>query len=331
MVHSFKSLDSYCINHIFRYPSILFIIFFAVFGCSSVPEMKQVEGPKFLIVNGDDLCIDEKTDHAIISAFKKGVLTSTTAFINLPDAPETLIQIHNDYPDLPIGLHLNITQGRPVAPLNLIESLTDSTGYFFDIEKILSKLADISHDELKTELRSQIDLFLSTGVPLSHLDYHHHILALYTPFFEMVRELAIEYDLPVRNPVPVSIYKHIQLKEKSGGGGDASMKKLIWYAITHPVKSIKMRKYIGPDAFIQQERLMISEEIKSPDWFIDLFYNNATVENFIDILNQLPPGVSEVMCHPGISRELEVLTSSKLAETLEKLQIELIDYSYFKH
>jgi predicted glycoside hydrolase/deacetylase ChbG (UPF0249 family) len=299
-------------------------------GCTSPSEMKKVEGPVLVIINGDDLCLDEPTSLAIIEAFNKGVLTSTTAFINLPGAPESLIRIHNENPDLPIGLHLNITHGRPVSSSDLVSSLTDKNGNFYSIDDILPKLPGISIEELKIEIKSQIEKFLSTGVPLSHLDYHHHILALYAPFFDLVREAALEYNLPVRNPVPISIYNQIHLKDKSGGGSDVSMKKLIWYAVKHPVKSMKMRKHIGPDAFIEQERLMMAQEIKSPDWFIDLFYNNATVDNFIDIINQLPPGVSEIMCHPGIIEELEVLTNPLLISAIKDSGIKLIDYSYLK-
>lgn len=73
---------------------------------------------------------------------------------------------------------------------------------------------------------------------------------------------------------------------------------------------------------------MLAEGIKSTNWFIDSFYNNASVENFISILEQLPEGLSEIVCHPGLDKELEVLTNEKVKRTIDNLNIELVSWDF---
>mgnify|MGYP005627670365 CR=1 FL=1 len=309
--------------------SLFFIMGFLPAGCGTPPEPKQVAGDKYLIVNGDDLCLDAETDQAIITAFNYGILTSTSAFINLPHSVKTLQQIHRENPELPIGLHLNLTFGAPVSSAEMLPNLVNKNGEFYDIGKILRRLSDIPLEEVRKELFAQTELFVSTGVPLDHIDCHHHLAALFTPYFQIVRELALTYDVPVRNPVPVSIYKTIS-PETKGGGNSASMGKLLLFGITHPFKSIPMMSKVSPEAFMEQERLMYTEGIKSPDWFIDSFYGNATPENFISILQQLPNGVSEIMCHPGMEGEVTVLTHPKVKEAIEIQNLQLISYRYLE-
>ncbi len=289
---------------------------------------KQVtsEG-KFLIINGDDLCRDEKTDQAIVSAFKNGILTSTSAFINLTDSVNQLKKIHIENPGLPVGLHVNLTQGTPVAVNKGINRITDEYGQFYDIDEIIEHLTEMPVEEVRKELFAQAELFLSSGVPMDHINYHYHLAALYTPFFKIIREMALKYNVPVRNPVPASIYKLISLNG-NGGGGSTGMKKLIRFGFYQPFKLLQMIKKVSLSALIEQEKLMFSEGIKSTDWFIDNFYGNASAANFISILEQLPDGVTEIMCHPSVSSELEVLKDITVKKKIEDLGIHLISWNH---
>lgn len=307
----------------------VFVLRLLTRGVCPPPEALQKSGIKYLIINGDDLCRNDATDQAILSAFRKGVVTSSSAFINFPDSAERLKKIHLENPDLPIGLHLNLTDGRPVSDSKEIKELTDVNGLFFGIEAILQYITSIPLSRVKKELQSQIELFLSTGVPIDHLDYHFHLVASYTPFFKLVRELAVEYNVPVRNPVPFSIYNLIKLNS-NGGGSRNGIRKLILFGLTHPFKTIPLIRQVGPVAFTEQKRLMFGEGIKSTDWFIDHFYDNAFPEILVSILKQLPAGISEIACHPGRANELEVLTSQSVKETIEKLNIKLISYNDLK-
>jgi len=78
--------------------------------------------------------------------------------------------------------------------------------------------------------------------------------------------------------------------------------------------------------------------------FIDSFFGMPSAKaisigNLIKILNNLPEGTSELMCHPGVvtkdlkssyshqrKLELKTLTSKKIKQVVEKLGIELINW-----
>ncbi|HEY7113247.1 MAG TPA: ChbG/HpnK family deacetylase [Thermoanaerobaculia bacterium] len=83
--------------------------------------------------------------------------------------------------------------------------------------------------------------------------------------------------------------------------------------------------------------------LRTPDAFLDGFYGaGATPENLRAILEALPDGTSELMCHPGYSdadlargstyaeersRETEILRAPDLRALLARLGIELVPFS----
>ena len=86
---------------------VVFIMFFSFFSCSSVPQKEVPVDYRSLIINADDLCQDRRTTDAILKCYNEGIVTSTTAFVNFPDSIELLKEVHEQYPDFPIGIHLN--------------------------------------------------------------------------------------------------------------------------------------------------------------------------------------------------------------------------------
>ena len=302
---------------------------------------ERLPGARYLIVNADDFGASEAITQGIIRAWKEGIVTSTSAQVNLPGALERIRTAHAANPALPIGLHLDITEGKPVLPENQVPSLVDESGNFYSADTITTHLTEISLPELRAELHAQAELLLKSGVKFDHIDYHNHMLALYTPFYPLVIELAQEYGVPVRQPVPESVYGQIHVQ--GGSGSAAAMQQMMAFGMRHPLLAMKMMPDMTPDAFKNQARRLDTLGIPTPNWFVDAFYNNATSANLISILGQLPPGVSEMMVHPGLddpgvndpsayssrSEELEVLTDPSVRTALKANQIQRIDFSFF--
>jgi predicted glycoside hydrolase/deacetylase ChbG (UPF0249 family) len=302
---------------------------------------ERVPGVRYLIVNADDFGASEAVTQGIIRAWKEGIVTSTSAQVNLPGALERIRTAHAANPTLPIGLHLDITEGKPVLPADQVPSLVDESGNFYSADEITTHLTEISLDELRAELHAQAELLIQSGVQFDHIDYHNHMLVLYTPFYPLVMELAQEYHVPVRQPVPESVYG--QIKVSGGSGSAAAMQEMISFGMRHPQLAMKMMPDMTPDAFKKQAARLDALGIPTPNWFVDAFYNNATPTNMIAILEQLPPEVSEMMVHPGLddpnqkdpsaysgrSQELAVLTDSAVREALLANHIQLIDFSFF--
>ena len=305
--------------------------------------MKNKPGPRYLILNADDFGLTAGVTEGICRAWKGGVLTSTSAMINIEGAAERVASAHARNPRLPIGLHLNISLGRPVLPPAQVPSLVDAEGSFYSLNELLTRLPSINHKELSDELIAQARLLRAIGINFDHLDYHQVVVSLYTPFFSAVRELARQYRVPVRLPVPESIYGKI--KPPGGGGSRAAMKAMLKFGVRHPVLALRVMPFMLPAAYKRQAELLLEERIGTTNWFIDSYYQNAGLENFISILEQLPPGVSEMMVHPGIvdedlrrlgtdkyielrQLELEVLLDPKAREQLNNCDIQLVDFSW---
>lgn len=254
-------------------------------------------GPRSLIVNADDLGLSPGVTEGIVAAWREGVVTTTSALVNLDGAAERIREVHRAHPDLPIGLHLNVTTGRPVLPAHQVPSLVDAQGNFFDRDTLMERALDVSLAELEAELRAQGDRLRAAGVPFDHMDYHEGVLFLYTPFYAVVRKLAREWNVPVRHPVPESVYGRVSFP--GGGGTSGMMWKMLGFGILHPFRAWRMMPHMVPDAFKRQAALLEAEGIPSPVSFIDGFFGVASTEAFVGMLGQLPPGINEVSVHPG--------------------------------
>src|SRR5262245_40796711 len=84
---------------------------------------------KRLIVNADDFGLTAGVNRAIIEGHTRGAITSATLMANMP-AFDAAVRLAKDHPSLGVGLHINITQGRPVADASRVSSLINDRGEF---------------------------------------------------------------------------------------------------------------------------------------------------------------------------------------------------------
>src|SRR5215813_14504652 len=92
-------------------------------GQSTAHQTKQ------LIVNADDFGMTEGVNRGIIDGHTRGVISSATLMANMP-AFDAAVRLAKDHPALGVGLHFNITQGRPVADASRVSSLINDRGEF---------------------------------------------------------------------------------------------------------------------------------------------------------------------------------------------------------
>ena len=85
----------------------------------------------------------------------------------------------------------------------------------------------------------------------------------------------------------------------------------------------------------QQNKIPFRDQIN----FIDSFYGKPDIQNLLKILENLPEGDSELMCHPGFNTpdlksayceqreiELKTLMSNEIKNKIKELNIELINW-----
>lgn len=248
--------------------------------------------PSFLIVNADDFNLTEGVSRGILEAHQRGIVTSTTVMVNLPGL-ERSRDLAREASRLGLGLHLNLTFGRPVLPPAKVASLVDGTGCFIRDRGRVGKAGELS--EIREELAAQAERFEMTfGCRPSHLDTHHHVHR-HPRIFDMVLDLAGALGIPLRafTPEMADRIRGCHLPAADRAVGD-----------------------VGPDAFWQPASLLA-------------------------FLRNLPPGVTEVMCHPGYADaalaastycaqrevELRALCDPRVKDVLTDVGVHCIAYS----
>ncbi len=148
---------------------------------------------KQLIVNADDFGISLGVNQGILQAHREGLVTSTTVMANLPLAQE-IVEATKKYPNLGVGIHLNITYGKPVLVAEAVPSLVNEQGNFRRPEICYGQ---VQPEEVAAEWRAQLALFQGWGLQPTHLDSHHHV-HLWPELLEIAASLAQELEVPVR-------------------------------------------------------------------------------------------------------------------------------------
>jgi chitin disaccharide deacetylase len=98
-------------------------------------------------------------------------------------------------PGLGIGVHLNLTEGKPLCQDGRTSCLLDSTGQFKFRPDQLSLRSFISakiRNAIRAELQAQIQWVFDHGIRPTHFDSHKHIHC-FPIIFRIVSELAKQY------------------------------------------------------------------------------------------------------------------------------------------
>jgi chitin disaccharide deacetylase len=256
---------------------------------------------KQLIVNADDFGLTEQVSRGILDAHREGIVTSTTLMAN-GAAFEPAVAMSRLAPRLGVGVHLNLTEGEPVSSALSIPTLADSSGRLHWtpgrlLQALLSRRVSLA--DIETELRQQIAKVFRAGIVPTHLDGHKHVHVL-PGISEIVVRLAQEFAIAsVRCPQEEAP----RLPDLLRNGGHSRIAVAEQYAVGRAVSGFARRF---------RERL-----VKAGLRFTAHFYG-LTQTGFLDlqiiqeILDSLPEGISELMCHPGYTDAQLVATGTRL-------------------
>jgi len=150
-----------------------------------------------VIINADDFGLCDGVNKAVAQAHTDGVLTSATIMANMPAADEA-VKIAKKLPNLGIGVHLNLTEGRPLSKDTCIDRLLDTDGQFASSLFKLSLFSLAGHkirEAIRAELAAQIQWVIDNGLKPTHLDSHKHIHT-FPQLFSIVCQLAGRFQIP---------------------------------------------------------------------------------------------------------------------------------------
>ena len=283
-----------------------------------------------LIVNADDLGWTQGVNRGIAEAHRNGIVTSTSLLAN-GCAFEEGVQSALQSPRLGVGVHLNLSDGKPLAPARQVRSLLDENGNFSGgPETLLFRLTAKSLDarEVELEWNAQIEKVRAAGIRPTHLDGHKHVQML-PGLFAVALRLAKKHGIEA---VRVS-HEASSLRAALNSGGEPAGLML--------KQGVQARglKLLARDARKMAERAGIA----AADYFCGIAQTGVLTKKGIQqMLASLPEGTTELMCHPGYAdaeleksatrlqksrqTELEILTDKEIRKSIAVLGIRLINY-----
>ena len=286
---------------------------------------------KSLIVNADDLGWTAGVNRGIAEAHRSGIVTSTSLLAN-GAAFDDGVSVARALPAIGVGVHLNLSDGAPVSGSREVPSLVDERGKLSGgTEQVLLKLArrKLKLSEVEREWDAQIAKIRAAGISPTHLDGHKHVHML-PGLFPLALKLAKKHGISsIRVSCEASSLR-AALSGKSGRDASVKLKQGI---------QARALKLVSGDA----RKLADKAGIEAADYFCGIAQTGVlSRDGVLDLLETLPEGTTELMCHPGYvddalvasatrlqgSREAElaILTDPSVRKSVASHAIRLINY-----
>ena len=232
------------------------------------------------IFNADDFGISKGVNAAIVKAHREGILNSASLMINQKYAAEA-IKLAKEMPELEMGLHVNLTNEYPAATAQEIPLLVDGQGKLKNGFVNLLLLSFFKPRQLRQqveiEMRAQIAKYLTTGLPLQHLDSHRHVHMI-PQIFKAMRKLQKEFEVPRIRVINENIFNTLKYNHNKSWLFDGAL-----------IKYVLLRFLCWWNGY------------KNDVYFYTLMYTcKITKEQFIGV--KIPQGYKavEIMIHPGM-------------------------------
>lgn len=267
-----------------------------------------------MILTADDFGLLPETTDSVIAGYENGVITSASLRVTATASHEAMVAA-SMRPGLGVGLQLVLCDGISTLPRRHIPNLVDSTGRFVDrpLEAAwLYRRGAGLRDELKAEIRAQVEKFLATGLNLNFVSGHYH-LHLHPTVLSILKELAEEYPIIALRRPCAALARH----DRRGGIPDfQSRVEATVIGLMTRWGSLRARGFVAPD------RVEVLSAIRP-----------STESDVAARFAQMGAGVTELVCRPG-SRlaqfdgigEAAVVTSRLVREALTQSGIEPISY-----
>lgn len=272
-----------------------------------------------LIMTADDYGMCDIVDKAIDAGVENGILTTVNVMLNM-ETLENAADLRQRYPHISIGIHWNVTTGRPVNAPEDVPSLVDERGNFWPLTVFKKRYSKglIDPKDLERELETQYTLFEKT---CGHPDYWntHENSSLHTKAFKVYEKVAKAHNIAATRTFQRVYY------DKVGIGFKRELREFLvrnffqlWF--THIRKTFKM-----PSARI------VSFDKRSKlegDYLLDALLKDG--RDNIEVVFH-PATVADHPCFGNIStervKEYEFVTSPAIKEKYQAKGIEFVSFA----
>jgi hopanoid biosynthesis associated protein HpnK len=280
-----------------------------------------------LIINADDFGLTQGVNRAIVEAHGHGVVTSSTLMAR-GQAFDDAVERAKSESRLSVGCHVVLVDGLPVrggqTPTLADKKFRDGRFYqnlnSFALRAFSGR---IDADEIEAEVTAQIHKLQAAGIAVSHLDTHKHthiFPQVLRPLLRAARACGVR---AVRNPFgPV----RFSILAKYPG----LWKRASQVTVLNRLGG-RFRKTVAEAGMLTTDGTVGIVATGAMDTYL-----------FGSIVDSLPEGTWELVCHPGYSdadleriktrlrgsraEELQVLTSPEAREILGRSGVQLISY-----
>jgi hopanoid biosynthesis associated protein HpnK len=276
--------------------------------------------PRQLIVCADDFGRDVSVNEAVEAAHRDGILSCASLMVAAPAAADAVARASR-MSSLKVGLHLVLIDGRPVLPPDMVAGLVAADGRFDDNQiraALRFFLAPGIRAQLAAEIRAQFAAFRATGQALDHVNAHKH-MHLHPTVARLVVDIGREFGM---RAVRVPAEPRTALRQ------------------AFPAEHYAPPLY-GP-AIAALRRRLCRAGLAANDHVFGIAWSGGMVEErILALLPHLPPGTSELYCHPATRatpalaaampgyrpvEELAALLSPAVRCRLAELDIRLVGY-----
>ena len=234
------------------------------------------------VFSADDFGLTESVNEAVEIAHRDGVLGRASLMVAAPAAEDAIARARR-LPDLEIGLHLVLVDGDSMLGHHRLPTITAPDGRFGTEQARLGVryfFSPAARRELADEIRAQFEAFRATGLTLHHADAHKH-MHLHPTVARLMIGIGREFGL-TRIRVPAEPPSVLAACGVTPGAGARALHA--WSA--------------GLRRRASRAGLAYDDHVFGMAWS-----GRMTADVVEPLLNNLPPGRSEIYCHPATRRD----------------------------
>ena len=251
----------------------------------------------YLIVTADDFGLSDGVNAGILAGYRQGIVRNTALLVTYPEAAESAAALRAE-PGLDVGIHLNLASGAPRCRTDQVRTIIGKDGNFLGVRSFLARALTgrIDWRDVRREYTAQMEFAHSLGIRFSSISSHRH-LHMWPPVTRIAGEMAKAYQIPF---VRLSYYHR------------SSLFRPAWSNVLCVTPVAVLARVVLRRAGVSHNAYALA--LPPGD-------TSQAAHEFSSVLRKLPPGIYELICHPGYVDDLLARRDTYLSGRIKELEL----------